>query len=122
MTELSGLRQKVTSTIQTTDAAKLQQLLTQAETTRVLERTATAQQANPQVAPLIVPPGAVQRFQVMDADTYTLATRSDVASSKLAWDGLLAYAEHYPEVADLQHLSALAVTPWCWPAGNRCAR
>jgi len=95
LTELSGLRQKVAPTLQTTDAAKLQQLLTRADTARALERTASQ--------------AAQQRFQVMDADTYTLATRSDVVNSKLTWNGLLAYAEHYPEVAELQHLSALVL-------------
>ena len=93
--ELSSLRHKVVPALATTDAAKLQQLLTQAETARALEGRATA------------PPAAAQRFQVMDADAYVLTTRSDVASSKLACNGLLAYAEHYPEVVELQQLSAL---------------
>lgn len=95
LTELRSLRQKVVPTIQTTDAAKLQQLLTQAETARA--NTAT------------MPATAERRFQVLDADGYVLETRSDAANAKLAWNGLLADAELYPEVAELQQLSALVL-------------
>lgn len=94
--EFARLTQQVSPALRSTDATGLRQRIAGAERRRAVEDAPSPRAFTE------------QRFQVMDADHYILETRiPGAAPSKLIFDGLPAYAEHYPDVPELQELRQL---------------
>jgi hypothetical protein len=111
-TEFQQLTQHLSPALRSIDASALHARIASAERNRTI---APEQHLSLSPGPGRSPTDAAharsfdqQRFQVMDADRYVLETRLEgAAASRLTFDGLLAYAEHYPEVPELQELGSL---------------
>lgn len=102
--EFQQLTRQVSPALRAIDATALQARITGAERSRT---TAPGVSLNPESGSAKADAPNL-RFQVMDADRYVLETRLEgAAGSRLVFDGLLAYAEHYPEVPELQELGSL---------------